>query len=86
MLYCFQEFLLLTLAFPGSIAVCLKAEIKEEPYNSIIARAEGHSIAGGCLSSSGGVRAGVSGVKRSTLWWSLALAGSVLPMKAAGRR
>lgn len=32
-LYCFQEFLL-TLAFPGSIAVCLKAEIEEEPCKS----------------------------------------------------
>lgn len=49
MLYCFQEFLLLILAFPGSIAVCLKAEIKEEPCNSVIARAEGHSMVGGML-------------------------------------
>lgn len=85
-LYCFQEFLLLTLALPGSIAVCLKAEIKEESCNRITPKAEGCSMEGRCFSSSGGARAGASGMTCSTLWWSLALARSLLPVRAVGRR
>lgn len=52
-LYCFQEFLLLALAFPGTFTLRLKAEIKEEPRNRVIARTEVQSMEGRWLSSSG---------------------------------